>query len=181
MADPVQRMKLFVAEVQEQRRGETARDCSARRLPDLLPAVEAVVEVVCAGLLPEQFSGNVVSVRHDARRDRFPLVIAFGPRRTVRSDEVEIGASVLFRCEADGRLHGYRYPFHSLLKALEPKAFVDLGEPEAVTAEVLGNTVAEFLEWAVAGDGCGGRRLHFEEPTTLKFARPLVPRSGIAA
>jgi hypothetical protein len=146
----------------------------------MLPAVEAVVEVMRQGLLPEQFQGEVIAIRVDPRRDRFPLVIAFGTRATARPD-VEVAASALFRCEADGRVYGYRYPFHSVKKGLDPERFMDLGEPEGINAEVLGDAVAVFLQWATVGSGCGGHRLVFGAPPTLPFVRPQVKRAFIAA
>lgn len=180
MADPVERLKLFVEDRRQQERSVQAQECWLRKLPELLPSVDAVVDVMRHSLLPDQFAGEPVAVLCDPRREQFPLVIAFGPRAT-EATTPEIGASVVFRCEADGRVHGYRYPFHNVTKTWDPQRFVDLGEPECLTADCLGNAVAEFLEWASAGEGCGDSRLQFEVTPTLPFVRPAVKLTMIAA
>jgi len=190
MSDPVERMKLFVAEQQQQVRLAEARALWSQLLPDLLPTVQGIVEVLSQGLLPGQFGGEPVSVLTDPLRELYPLVVAFG-RRTPSADafprpqavpgEEEIGASAFFRCEPDGHIHGYRYPFHSARLTLAPQPFVDLGAPHRVRTVEVGNAVADFLEWASVGSGCCGRRLQFHAPATIPFARPATRLSIIAA
>jgi hypothetical protein len=179
MGDPVERMKRFVEERQQQARCLTARAAWAQKIPDMLPAIGSVLDVMRHGLRPDQFTGDAVFVLADPARDRFPLVIAFGPR--TGGATAEVAASALFRCEADGRVHGYRYPFHSVTKGLDPEPFVDLGEPERLEADELGHAVADFLQWAAVGNGCGGKRLEFGAPSTLPFVRPQVKLSVVAA
>lgn len=180
MADPVERIRLFVEDQRQQARSVAARAAWRAKLPELVPAVESVVDVMRDSLMPDQFRADAVCVLTDRKRDRFPLVVAFGARAG-SGPEPEIGASAAFRCEEDGRVYGYRYPFHSVMNALEPEPFADLGDPEALTPAALGNAVAEFLEWATTGAGCGGTRLQFGAPSTLPFVRPQAKRSGIAA
>jgi hypothetical protein len=136
--------------------------------------------VVRRGLLPEQFAKEIVSVLSDPTRDRFPLVIAFGARAG-NSGVPEIGASAVFRCDGDGRLVGYRYPFHRVTLGMEPQRYADLGDPESLTAESLGNAVAEFLEWATVGGGCDRRKFRFGTVPTLPFVRPPVKLPAMAA
>jgi hypothetical protein len=108
-----------------------------------------------------------------SRSSEFPLVIAFERRPYERegilrlrggANEIEAGATCLFRCETDGIVYGYRYPFHSVLRDVRPERFADLGEPGLVQAEQIGNAVVDFLEWASVGDGCGSRKLQFWTP-----------------
>jgi hypothetical protein len=181
MGDPVERIRLYVEDQKQQGRSAVARPAWMRRISDVVPAVEKVVDVMRQALVPEQFQGDVLSVLADTTRERFPLVVAFGRRVIEGRADAEVAASAVFRCETDGRVHGYRYPFHSVMKGLGPEPFVDLGEPEQVIPEQVGNAVADFLEWAATGVGCGGRRLQFAAPSTLPFVRPQVKRSGIAA
>ncbi len=181
MSDPVERIRLYVEDQRQQGRSAVARPAWLRRVSELVPAIEKVVDVMRLALRPEQFQGDVLSVLADATRERFPLVVAFGRRDVDGRSDAEIAASAVFRCESDGRIHGYRYPFHSMLKGMGPEPFVDLGEPERLTADDVANAVAEFLEWAATGPGCGGRRLQFAAPATLPFVRPQVRRAGIAA
>ena len=82
-----------------------------------------------------------------------------------------VGASAVFRCEPDGRVHGYRYPFHDAGQAHEPEHFIDLGYPGHMGPDEIGNAVAEFLEWASAGAGCAGRELQFWSPATIAFPK----------
>ncbi len=176
MGDAVRRIRLFVEAQQQHGRFQAARAAWRQKLLELLPSVKGVVDVMRSSLQAEQFSGDVLSVLSDPARERFPLVIAFGTR-----SEKETAASAVFRCEADGRVYGYRYPFHSVMKSLDPESFADLGEPETLAADAVGQAVAEFLEWAAVGGGCGGRRLTFLAPTTLPFVRPQVKLAVIAA
>jgi hypothetical protein len=136
----------------------------------LVPAVEAVVKAFRAGLAPDQFLTDAVTVLTDPQREQFPLVVAFGRRGgwtegvvplQPQSAEPETGASALFRCEADGCVYGYRYPFHGVLESPPPEPFADLGDPATISATELGHAVAAFLEWAAVGAGCGNGRLHF--------------------
>src|SRR5262249_2220061 len=99
MGDPIERIRLFVEDQQQQACSASARLAWRRKFPQLLPAVEEVVQVMRRGLLPDQFQNDTVSVLSDVRRDQFPLVIAFGPRATTGA--AEIGASAVFRCESD--------------------------------------------------------------------------------
>jgi hypothetical protein len=180
MSDPVERMRKFVEDRQQQVRGETARAAWARRMVEGLPRIEAVVEVVRSALAPEQFAGPAVSVLTDPTRDRFPLVIAFGPLHA-EPGEAQAGASAVFRCEPDGNVYGFRYPFHARLKSLAAEPFAELGDPSRIQDDELGHAVAEFLEWATVGGGCGGRKLRFDPPATIPFVAPAVKLSVIAA
>ncbi len=190
MGDPVERMRKFVEGRQQQARLETSRMAWSQRVVELVPRVEAVVEVVRSALAPEQFSSAAISVLVDTKRDAYPLVIAFGPRLCVQEGtlklhpeplETEAGASAVFRCEADGNVYGFRYPFHGRMKSLSPEPFAELGDPARVQADDLGHAVAEFLEWATTGGGCGGRTLCFGPRATIPFAAPSVKRSVVAA
>ena len=190
MGDPVERMRRFVEARQQQVRFERAKAVWSQRAVELVPRVEAVVAVVREALAPEQFQGPVVSVLADGQRDLFPLVVAFGPRSRGSEGtlklrpgplETEAGASAVFRCEADGNLYGFRYPFHAQMKSVPPEQYIELGDPARIQAEDLGNAVAEFLEWATVGDGSGGRKLRFGMPATLAFVAPPVKLSAIAA
>jgi hypothetical protein len=171
MSDPIERMVQFVREQKERAAFEHVRSLWARRLPLLVPCVQSVVEVFRSGLA-EPGDAPVVSVLVDVRHDLCPLVIAFERRGgdgsevvSLRPDQpCEAGASAFFRCEPDGIVYGFRYPFHGVLRDLRPERFVDLGEPEAVQAHQLGHAVADFLEWAAVGDGCGSRKLRFWSP-----------------
>jgi hypothetical protein len=171
--DPVERIRKFVEEQQQQARLEHARATWAGRIREVLPTVEAVVDAFRCGLAPDQFQRDPVSVLADPKRDLFPLVVAFGPRVAhkegvialrPRPAEEETGASALFRCEADGCVYGYRYPFHGVLHSPAPEPFADLGDPSTIHAHELGNAVAAFLEWAAVGAGCGDARLSFWAP-----------------
>ncbi len=134
MDDPVERMVKFVMEQRRQAAFEHARSQWAGRLPLLLPCVQSVVEVFQNGLEePGDLTG--VSVLCDVRHDHCPLVIAFERRGDTGGDVLslrpdrprEAGASVVFRCEPDGIVYGFRYPFHDVLRDLRPERFVDLG------------------------------------------------------
>jgi hypothetical protein len=163
--DPVERMRQFVEDQKQQARLGHARAAWSRKIPEVVPTIEAVVETFRAGLAPGQFPGDTVSVHAAPNRDLFPLTVTFGPRGGGRE---ETGASALFRCEADGSVHGLRYPFHGALEAPAPEAFVNLGDPATITADEIGNAVAAFLEWAAVGAGCGSARLSFWAPPAAK-------------
>jgi hypothetical protein len=150
-------MRQFVEDQRQQARLEQARTAWSRKVPELLPTLEAVVGAFRDGLVPGQFPGDAVAVLADPDREQFPLVVAFGPR----AGRDETGASALFRCEPDGSVRGLRYPFHGVLESPGPEPFADLGHPATVTADELGNAVASFLEWAATGAGCGDARLTF--------------------
>jgi hypothetical protein len=182
MGDAVMRMKRFVEMQRQQACFEEAKGIWAQKITELRPAIDAVVAVLCEGLVPGQFADAPVSVLTDGGRTQFPLVIAFGSRAvlgdalsSLRTEPlpVEIGASALFRCEEDGHVRGYRYPFHPAGQALDPELHVNLGFPAHIGPEEMGNAVAEFLEWAAAGDGCAGRELQFWSPATLPFPKVL--------
>jgi hypothetical protein len=174
MRDPVERMVQFVLAQKRQAAFEHARALWSVRLPALLPCVHAVVEAFRGGL-DEPGDRPGVSVLFDPRHDTCPLVVAFARRGHDEPDEgvlrlrpdlprAEAGASAAFRCEPDGAVHGFRYPFHNPLRDVRPEHFADLSEPDAVTAHALGNAVADFLEWASVGEGRGSRKLRFWSP-----------------
>jgi hypothetical protein len=181
MGDPVARMKKFVEAQRQQACFEEATAIWAQKICDLGPALDGVIAVLCEGLVPGQFTAEPVTVLSDDGRAQFPLVIAFGARAgqdtvlplQAQPLPVEVGASALFRCAADGHVHGYRYPFHTAGQALDPERYVDLGFPAHIGPEEIGNAVAEFLEWAAAGAGCGGRELQFWSPATLRFPKAV--------
>jgi hypothetical protein len=164
--DPVERMRKFVEEQKQQARLGHARAAWARKVPEVVPTIEAVVDTFRAGLAPGQFPRDTVSVLVAPNRELFPLVVAFGPRGDGGREET--GASALFRCGADGNVHGLRYPFHGVLESPAAEAFVDLGNPATITADEIGNAVASFLEWAAVGGGCGSARLSFWTPPAAK-------------
>jgi hypothetical protein len=169
MDDPVERMVQFVREQKRQAAFEHARSRWGQRLPLLVPCVQSVVEVFQSGL-EEPGDSPVLSVLLDVRHDLCPLVIAFQRRGSnsdilsLRPEPREAGASAVFRCEPDGIVYGFRYPFHAVQRDVRPERFVDLGEPEAVQAQQVGHAVADFLEWAAVGEGCGSRKLRFWAP-----------------
>jgi hypothetical protein len=189
MRDPVERMQAFVEEQKRQVIFEHARILWSRRLPHLLPGLRAVVETFHQGLCEP--SSALVSILSDPSRGEFPLVIAFERRsldvegilRLHRTPtETEAGASCLFRAESDGIVYGYRYPFHSVRRDVRPERFVDLGEPDRVHADALGNAVVDFLEWAAVGDGCGSRKLRFwSPPESLATSPPTIELRVVAA
>lgn len=190
MGDPVVRMKKFVETQRQQACFEEAKAIWAQKITEVRPAIDAVVAVLCEGLVPGQFTDEPVAVLTDGSRAQFPLVIAFGARagqleaaapRRCEPLPVEMGASALFRCEEDGQVRGYRYPFHCAGQALDPEPYVDLGFPAHVGADEVGNAVAEFLEWASAGDGCAGRELQFWSPATLPFPKAIPAWTARAA
>jgi hypothetical protein len=172
MRDPVERMVQFVMGQKQQAAVAHARSLWVLRLPLLVPCARAVVDAFRGGL-EESAGPPAVSVLLDPRHDLCPLVIAF-ERRDYESEGVlplrpdlprkEVGASAVFRCEVDGIVYGFRYPFHGPLQDVRPERFVDLGEPATVQPNRLGNAVADFLEWASVGDGCGSRPLRFWAP-----------------
>jgi hypothetical protein len=183
-------MQRFVETQRQQACFEEAKAIWTQKLNELRPAVDAVVAVLCEGLVPGQFTDSPVSVLTDSGRVQFPLMVAFGGRAglsdavlSLRSEPLpmEIGASALFRCEEDGHVRGYRYPFHPAGQALDPEPYVDLGFPAHLGPEEMGNAVAEFLEWASAGDGCAGRELQFWSPATLPFPKVQPGWSARAA
>jgi hypothetical protein len=183
MSDPVERMAKFVREQKQQAAFEHARTLWTRRLPLLMPCVQSVVEVFQKGLEGPDDS-LVVSILFDVRHDPCPLVIAFerrsgedAPILSMRPDPArwEVGASAGFRCEPDGILYGFRYPFHGVLRDLRGERFADLGEPQDVQPHQLGHAVADFLEWAAVGAGCGSRKLRFWAPPQLVPAAPQQP------
>jgi hypothetical protein len=176
MRDPVERMVKFIRSQKQQAAAEHARAAWSRRLPALLPCVEEVVEAFRCGL-EEPAAATLVSVAVDLRSDLRPLVVLFQPRdEQVESGEVgilplhpgaggpEVGASAVFRCGDDGIVYGFRYPFHGVTRDVRPERFIDLGPPAGVLAHRLGDAVADFLEWASVGEGCGRRRLRFWSP-----------------
>jgi hypothetical protein len=182
MRDPVERMACFVREQKQQVAGERARAEWSRRIPALLPTLRAVVEGFRGGM--EECGGSsAVAVLVDVRRHDCPLVIAFNARQrqgegvlSLRPGpaEPEAGASCQFRCEMDGIVYGFRYPFHPLTRDVRPERFVDLGEPGLLQPDQLGHAAADFLEWAAVGAGCGGRKMQFglapraQEPFQLR-------------
>jgi hypothetical protein len=170
MRDPIERMVKFVWGQKQQAAAEHARAVWSRRIPILLPCVREVVDVFLGGLT-EPAEPPPVALLADTGRELCPLVIAFQARPPEREGaEPETGASAVFRCEADGIVYGFRYPFHPLLRDLRPEQFADLGEPETVEAHRLGNAVADFLEWVSIGEGRGSRRLRFWSPPAAERA-----------
>jgi hypothetical protein len=172
MRDSVERMLHFVREQRQQAVLETVRIGWSRKVPVLLPCLRAVVETFQSGLA-EPSPQSTVAILDDLARLEFPLVIAFERRPCERpgilrmhstASGTEVGASCLFRCESDGIVYGYRYPFHSVLRDVRPERFADLGEPEFVQPDQIGNAVVEFLMWASVGEGCGSRKLRFGSP-----------------
>jgi hypothetical protein len=166
MQGPVERMREFVRHQHQRAVGERARTEWCRRVPLLLPEVEAVVEVFRGGLGADE---PAVSVLASPQRPDHPLVIAFA-RRAPRGSErpsaddqslQEIGATCIFRSEADGSVYGLRYPFHGVREDVRPERFVDLGAPGLVEKARLGHAVADFLEWAAVGLGRGHRPISF--------------------
>src|SRR5262249_294214 len=131
MGDPVARLKNFVEGQRQQACFEEARAVWAQKVVGLQPALTAVGAVLCEGLRPGQFEGEAVTVLTDGNRDQFPLVVVFAPRVGQEASPLamEVGASALFRCEPDGHVRGYRYPFHAAGQTLEPEPYVDLGFP----------------------------------------------------
>jgi hypothetical protein len=169
MRDPVERMVKWVQEQKQKALAEHARAVWSRRLPALLPCVEEVVEVFRRGLV-EPLLEPAVAVHAEPNNEMWPLVVLFRERPAEREDcphfplspaVTETGASAVFRCREDGVVCGFRYPFHAVPRTVRPEWFADLGEPAGVTAERLGNAVADFLEWAAVGEGCGRRKLRF--------------------
>lgn len=191
MRDPIEKMRKFVEEQRQQARLDYARQAWAQKLPELLPAIEGVVEALRAGLPPDQLSRANIGVLADPRRSPFPLVIAFdrrpylndgSPRLQLDLSHGEIGASACFRCEPDGQVCGYRYPFHSVLTSPEPELFAELGDPATVQADEMANIVVEFLQWAAAGDGCGSQPLRFwAPPVSIPEAAPPMVRLAVLA
>ncbi|MBY0528542.1 MAG: hypothetical protein K2R98_34445 [Gemmataceae bacterium] len=181
MSDPIERIRKFVTTQHDQSRFADARDAWSRKVTELLPGVEEMVAVMRESLSAGQLREPGVYVLVDPHRAQFPLVVAFGNRPAPIGDvlpfraesvKMECGASVLFRCEPDGHVHGFRYPFHSMMKTRKPERFIDLGAPGHIQAVDLGHAMADFLEWATVGAGCGGHALQFGNAETLPFARP---------
>jgi hypothetical protein len=164
MRDPVERMVSFVEQQKRIAAAEHARAVWADRLGSLRGIVEEVVEVFRRGL-EEPAALPIVSVFVEPKNDQWPLVVLFAER------EGETGASAVFRCRDDGVVCGLRYPFHDVGRTPRPEQFADLGEPGMVAGRRLGNAVADFLEWASVGEGCGARR--------LRFWSPLVPQGVV--
>jgi hypothetical protein len=167
MEDPVERIREFVRQQKQRAFGARARAAWCRRIPALLAGVQGVVAVFRDGLGSDE---PAVSVLADPRRPDYPMVIAFD-RRGQRGEQMlaadaprEIGASCTFRCDVDGIVYGYRYPFHGIREDVRAERFIDLGEPAAVRAERLGHAVVDFLEWAAVGLGRGYRSLSFWSP-----------------
>jgi hypothetical protein len=180
MNDPVARMVNFIAAEHGRVAHEHACQTWLGRVPHLLSRVQQVVEVFLHAL--EQ-PGWTVNVRTDLARSEFPLAITFDPPEPSRGRHLpsqEIGASAHFRCASDGIVYGFRFPFHAMKGGVRPERFADLGAPEAVGADHLAHAVADFLEWAAVGKGCGRRQLHFAtaprqasveaEPVALRIA-----------
>jgi hypothetical protein len=162
MHDPVKRMLSFVRQQHEEAMWQHALDAWSRRIAALVPCLEEVVAAFNEGLRP---GGLAAALLVNAHRQRFPLGIAFSPGTA----HAEIAASAHFRCERDGIVYGYRYPFHSIHVSVRPEVFADLGESSRVSAERIGNSAVDFLEWASIGEGrsttCSQCRLvHGERP-----------------
>jgi hypothetical protein len=181
MGDPVARIRKFVDVQRQQACFEEAKTIWALKIMELRPALDAVVDALSQGLVPGQFVAEPVAVLTDGSRDQFPLMITFAPRAAIADGvvplrteplPVEVGASAMFRCEPDGHVHGYRYPFHLLGQALDPEQYIDLGFPAHIGPDELGNAVADFMEWAAVGGGCANRELQFWSPATLPFPKP---------
>ncbi|HEY7312594.1 MAG TPA: hypothetical protein VH643_24735 [Gemmataceae bacterium] len=180
MRDPIERVTRFVQEQKRQAAFEHARAVWSRRIPVLLPSLRGVVEAFQSGL-EESSPQSVISLLADPARADFPLVIAFERRPYEHegilsmhsaSGEHEVGASCMFRCEADGIVYGHRYPFHRVQRDARPERFADLGEPASIHAHQIGNAVVDFLEWAAIGDGCGSRKLRFWLPPERSAVAP---------
>jgi hypothetical protein len=172
MRDPVERMVSFVGQQKRAAAADHARGVWADRLLSLRAGVEEVVEVFRRGL-EEPAAVPVVSVFAELKNDLWPLVVLFAQR------EGETGATAVFRCCDDGIVYGVRYPFHDVLRAVRPEQFADLGEPATITARRLGNAVADFLEWASVGEGCGRRKLRFWAPPASGTAMPPPVRLAL--
>ncbi len=188
MSHPVERIRLFIAEQHRHLTVNEAQAFWANLVPDVLPALDAVLDVVRCHLEPGQFLDEPLASRTDPTRSQYPLVVAFSRRapathpRSHHGPRIEeIGASALFRCDDEGLVRGYRYPFHDARTALEAECFVCLGTPHEVTAEAVADAVADFVEWAAVGGGCNGQRLRFAAPATLPFARVHARMPSIAA
>jgi hypothetical protein len=182
MRDPVERMVQFVAEQRRRAAFAQAQRAWSARMTQLLPTVQAVVEVFTSGL--EELGGSpVVTVLADGRHDLCPLVIAFR-RRALDAEGAgefsEIGASAAFRCEPDGAVYGFRYPFHGVTQDVRPERFADLGPPQAVDGPRLGHAVCDFLEWASVGEGCGSRKLRFGSAEAQKASPPPLRLAEVA-
>lgn len=171
MRDPVERIIGFIKRQEQLAQAAEARNVWSRRLPSLAPTVSAIIDAFQAG-----FAGGAdASVHLDAKRQDFPLLIVVAPEE--ESDTRSLtNASCQFRVEDDGIVYGVRYPFHDVCRDVRPERFVDLGEPENVTAEQLGHAVADFLEWAAVGEGCGVRRLKFRSTEASEAPAPFQMR-----
>jgi hypothetical protein len=156
MGDPVERMVRFLRDQKQQAISRQARDLWGEKVPALLAFVQGVVRAFETGLAEPTPTARV-SILVDPRHPS-PLVVAFNPRRVSGANEA--GASAHFRCE-EGVVRGYRYPFHGVDRDVRPQLFVELGAPQAVQGADLGHAVAEFLEWASVGPGCGSRKMRF--------------------
>lgn len=155
------------------------------RIPALAARLQQIVDVFQSGLDEPEWT---VSVRTDGKRPRFPLMISFDSSRILlpgrqlsETPEYQIGASALFRCETDGVVRGYRFPFHGMKRGCRAECFADLGEADAMTADALGHSAADFLEWASAGKGCGQRRLRFSAPCPHTTLAEMPVKLRIAA
>jgi hypothetical protein len=163
-------MRKFVEDQKQRARLEHARAAWACKIAEIVPTLETILEVFRDGLAAGQFPGDAVLLLADPGRDPYPLVVAFGPR----AGRDETGASAVFRCEPDGSVYAYRYPFHGVMESPEPEMFLDLGAPDSVVADELGNAVASFLEWAAVGAGCAGSLLAFWTPSETQPQLSLV-------
>ncbi|MBM4071678.1 MAG: hypothetical protein FJ271_22525 [Planctomycetes bacterium] len=168
MGDAVARMVDFLRD--QRRREAQARACRRwlERVSLLAAPLQQIVDVFQASLDEPEWT---VTVRTDAARVQFPLTISFDSSRILLpgrqlsdAPEFQIGASALFRCEAEGVVRGYRFPFHGMKRASRAELFTELGEVDAVSADDLAHAVVDFLEWAAAGKGSGQRRLRFTSP-----------------
>jgi hypothetical protein len=64
---------------------------------------------------------------------------------------------------------------------MRPEQFADLGEPASVHPHRLGNAVADFLEWASVGEGCGRRKLRFGAAAMVEVVPEPVRLSVVTA
>ncbi len=159
MEDPAERLQRFVAKHKGSQATETGAEIQWQaKLPRLFVQAEKLVNI-----FHEAGHNDLrIEVRHGQ------LALAFGqrpcginPAGDKRVDfDTDEGASAIF-LQNEGRVHGYRKPFHPMNQATSYELFAELDAPSKLSETVFGNAVAEFLEWAAVGAGCGRKKLDF--------------------